>query len=286
MLDRTVAHKIVEKCRGIVPYPMILCGDEGEIIAATVSSRVGNTHPRAQVMIRERIDERQVVTKADEMAAKEKGLDVRAGVAGVVEHEGEVVAALAITGEPDDVMPFFNIVAAMVDMMYEQYLVNQRILNTATQVNQSMSDLAATSQELLAGSETLAEINSHAVETVHQAEEVLETIGNDLKFVEQIAKKTNLLSLNAAIEAARAGELGRGFAVVAGEVKGLAEQTGSYAKNINEQTQHFSTIFKGIFDLMKNNTVTSQEQKEALRILTDKMETIQASINELAGDSV
>ncbi|SMP44173.1 methyl-accepting chemotaxis protein [Anoxynatronum buryatiense] len=286
MLDRTVAHKIVEKCRGIVPYPMILCGDEGEIIAATVSSREGNIHPRAQVMIRERIIEKQVVTNADEKAAKEKGLDVRAGVAGVVQHEGEVVAALAITGEPDEVMPFFNIVAAMVDMMYEQHLVNQRILHTATQVNRSMSDLAATSQELLAGSETLAEVNSHAVETVHQAEEVLETIGNDLKFVEQIAKKTNLLSLNAAIEAARAGELGRGFAVVAGEVKGLAEQTGSYAKNINEQTQHFSTIFKGIFDLMKNNTVTSQEQKEALRVLTDKMETIQASINELAGDSV
>lgn len=286
MLDKMVAQKIVDKCRGIVPHPMILCGDEGVIIAATVSSRVGNQHPRAQAMIRDRITAIQVVTQEEEAAAREQGLDVRAGIAGVVQYEGEIVAGLAITGEPDEVMPFFKIVSVMVDMMYEQYLVNQRILETATQVNQNMSDLAATSQELLAGSETLAEVNSHAVETVHRAEEVLETIGNDLKFVEQIAKKTNLLSLNAAIEAARAGELGRGFAVVAGEVKGLAEQTGSYAKNINEQTQHFSSIFKGIFDLMKNNTVTSQEQKEALRVLTDKMETIQASINELAGGSV
>ncbi|MDU2063274.1 MAG: methyl-accepting chemotaxis protein [Sporomusaceae bacterium] len=58
------------------------------------------------------------------------------------------------------------------------------------------------------------------------------SIGETVGIISEIAGQTNLLALNAAIEAARAGEQGRGFAVVAEEVRKLAEQSESAAKQI------------------------------------------------------
>ncbi|WP_139491955.1 methyl-accepting chemotaxis protein [Brevibacillus dissolubilis] len=46
-----------------------------------------------------------------------------------------------------------------------------------------------------------------------------------LTWINDISKKTKLLSLNARIEASRAGQAGLGFSVVADEIRGLSDQT-------------------------------------------------------------
>jgi methyl-accepting chemotaxis protein len=58
-------------------------------------------------------------------------------------------------------------------------------------------------------------------------------IDSAITLIHAIARRTNLLALNASIEAARAGDAGKGFAVVAGEVKNLADQTATATKEIS-----------------------------------------------------
>ncbi len=66
-------------------------------------------------------------------------------------------------------------------------------------------------------------------------------IGSFVNTINEIARQTNLLSLNASIEASRAGDSGRGFAVVAGEIRKLAEQTVNAAGQIQRIVEAIQT---------------------------------------------
>ena len=85
-----------------------------------------------------------------------------------------------------------------------------------------------------------------------QSAEVMKIIKN----INDIAFQTNLLALNAAVEAARAGEAGAGFGVVAGEIRRLAHNVASSAKETGE-------IIKNNIEKVKQGSVLCESLDKA-----------------------
>ncbi|MCR8631549.1 methyl-accepting chemotaxis protein [Paenibacillus radicis (ex Xue et al. 2023)] len=69
---------------------------------------------------------------------------------------------------------------------------------------------------------------------VQQLEERSKEIEKSIHLITDIARRTNLIALNAGIESARVGEHGKGFTVVASEIRTLAGQSSVAAETIFE----------------------------------------------------
>ena len=108
---------------------------------------------------------------------------------------------------------------------------------------------------------------------------IRETNGQMVKAVtviQDIARQTNLLSLNAAIEAAKAGALGKGFSVVAEEVRKLAERSGQAAREIAELiTRTNVAVEDGVGRVQESARVLDsiRESTQVIASMTKEIET-------------
>ena len=85
--------------------------------------------------------------------------------------------------------------------------------------------------------------------------------------VEEIARQTKILALNATVEAARAGEAGAGFAVVAQEVRKLAEESEKAAKNTVELISQSDM-------LITNGVELTKEAAKSLELISSSSDEI------------
>jgi methyl-accepting chemotaxis protein len=155
--------------------------------------------------------------------------------------------------------------------------VASTIEETTAAIGQNAEN-AKNANELATRTSMLAEeggrVVYEAVNAINEINEASKKIESITSVINEISFQTNLLALNAAVEAARAGELGRGFAVVAGEVRNLAQRSGSAAKEIGELIK--STMVK-----VEKGTALANKSGEALKEIIMSVKTVGNLISEI-----
>jgi methyl-accepting chemotaxis protein len=81
---------------------------------------------------------------------------------------------------------------------------------------------------------TVAQLAKSSREAVQQTVVAMQAIVEKISDIQDITKRTRMLSINAAIEASRAKQFGSGFAVVATEIRTLSEHTQKATEDISQ----------------------------------------------------
>ncbi len=183
------------------------------------------------------------------------------------------------------------------------------ITGSSQQIAQGATEQAASAEQVSASIEQMSANIKQNAENAVQTEQIagkaakdaqlgagavrdtvaaMRQIAQKIEIIEEIARQTNMLSLNASIEAARAGEHGKGFAVVASEVGKLAERSRGAAGEISalstksvEVADHAGLMLDGMVPDIRRTAELVQEISQASREQDTGAQQISKAINQL-----
>jgi methyl-accepting chemotaxis protein len=131
-------------------------------------------------------------------------------------------------------------------------------------------------------------LEGHTPKLLSALEEVKGIVG----IVENVAKKTELLSFNASIEASRVGEMGKGFAVVADEIINLANESRgaitdieNYIELLNNELYTFVNVIVEAKQEVDKVKEMSQNISSSLNTLENEFDLIDRDLKNVEKNS-
>jgi len=280
----------------------------------TVSASVNDFFEKIRSIIEKiRANSGTIADASDELSSvshlladgSEKTVDSSHDVVSTMEQMAANISAMAGGAETAS-NSVKNIAGAAENMRGNMNTIDGAIRNMGERIGQ----IAGSTGEVRKISADATGKASGATDVMYKLNAAAKEIGKFTDVIKVIAKKTNLLALNATVEAARAGEAGKGFTVVAGEIKQLANQSAESANDITSRiesiqadTDHaaavigevagiITTINKSVEDIavhINEQTKASGEIADSVteantnaRLVADSLGAVAASANEVS----
>ncbi|MCD9022523.1 hypothetical protein K7P76_11885 [Cohnella sp. NL03-T5] len=138
--------------------------------------------------------------------------------------------------------------------------VSAQLGDHARGIHQSIEEIAVSAGEIEMNEKRLAE-------QVKDVELLSGQIVSTLTFLQQVARQTQILGLNAGIEAARSGEFGRGFLIIAEEIRKLSVLSKDNAEKIAVLTEQIGTKIGSVAAASEDSARRSNEQASATLLM-------------------
>jgi methyl-accepting chemotaxis protein len=108
-------------------------------------------------------------------------------------------------------------------------------------------------------------------------------ISRILDIISDIARKTDLLSLNATVEASKAGEYGRGFGIVAEEIRNLTDESKASAKEITAMVEEIQAENLAVKNSIEEGVKGIKKGREMITMLINNFDRVVEEVTRLGG---
>lgn len=204
-------------------------------MATAILKGVSDISSCRQYMQLQADNHRRHIEEANSSIAEVTG-ELKQVVANLTENIGEVKTAAGHISELNSTN--FDQISGLSDILGELLKLNDNINDAIQSINESVAGFSETTQN-----------------------------------VSEIARKINILSINASIEAARAGEAGKGFAVVAHEVGNLAGHSQTAVTEAEESNQLVFGDINTVNTILKTVTEKMDEIRQMMTRVSDNITT-------------
>ncbi|NFT07069.1 methyl-accepting chemotaxis protein [Clostridium botulinum] len=153
----------------------------------------------------------------------------------------------------------------------------EKMADMSNTLSESLGQISDNLFDMSSGLQKISETNLDIEKFIELTNENYKKTDGVLKFIESIAKQTNMLGLNAAIESARAGEYGKGFSVVSNEIRKLSHSSSESINEINKILSSIQNSINEIYNRFNASNLLLDGQASGLEEITATVQELNST---------